>query len=32
MNDKKRVWLIRIVALVCAALLFGTIFIGAVIR
>ena len=32
MKDKKRVWIVRIVALVCAALLFGTIFIGVLIR
>jgi len=32
MNNKKRVWLVRIVALVCALLLVGTIFLAAVVR
>jgi len=32
MKDKTRVWVIRIVALVCALLLFGTVFIGVLLR
>ncbi|GEM_PF-3610615 len=32
MSKKKRAWIIRIVALVCVLLLFGSVFISAILR
>lgn len=32
MNNKKRAWLIRIVALICVVLLFGSVFLSLVLK
>jgi hypothetical protein len=32
MNNKKRTWLVRIVALVCVLLLFGSIFLSLILK
>ncbi len=32
MNNKKRAWIVRIVALVCVVLLFGSVFLSLILK